>query len=57
VRAGRLDDTLWLRPTVHLWTCSKQRWIRLPAGDRTFETQPADLGALWASAGDNPPSP
>jgi hypothetical protein len=57
VRAGRLDDTLWLRPTVHLWTCSKQRWIRLPAGDRTFEAQPADLGALWASAGDNPPSP
>jgi len=27
------------------------------AGDRTFEAQPADLGALWASAGDNPPSP
>jgi hypothetical protein len=43
VRAGRLDDTLWLRPTVHLWTCSKQRWIGLPAGDRTFEAQPATL--------------
>ena len=51
VRAGTLDDTSWLRPTVHLWTRSKQPWIVLPAGDRTFETQPTDLGRFFASGG------
>jgi hypothetical protein len=50
VRAGTLDDTSWLQPTVHLWTRSKQPWITLPDGDRTFETQPADLGGFFASA-------
>ena len=50
VRAGTLDDTSWLRPTVHLWTRSKQPWITLPDGDRSFETQPADLGGFFASA-------
>ena len=51
VRAGTLDDTSWLRPTVHLWTRSKQPWITLPAGDRSFATQPADLGGFFASGG------
>jgi len=49
VRAGTLDDTSWLRPTVHFWTRSKQPWITLPAGTRTFETQPADLGSFFAA--------
>ena len=40
VRAGTLDDTLWLCPTMHFWTRSKQPWITLPGGDQTFETQP-----------------
>ena len=57
VRGGTLDDTSWLRPTVHLWTRSKQAWITLPDGDRSFATQPADWGgAFFASAGANPPS-
>jgi hypothetical protein len=41
VRGGTLDDTSWLRPTVHFWTHSKQPWVMLPEGDRSFETQPA----------------
>jgi hypothetical protein len=40
-RVRTLDDTSWLRPTVHFWTRSKQPWIRLPEGDQVFETQPA----------------
>jgi len=40
VRAGTLDDTSWLRPTVHYWTRSKQPWIMIPQGDEVFETQP-----------------
>jgi hypothetical protein len=31
VRAGTLDDTSWLRPTMHFWTRSKQPWLRRPA--------------------------
>jgi hypothetical protein len=30
VRAGMLDDTSWLRPTVHFWTRSVQPWVVLP---------------------------
>jgi Glutathione-dependent formaldehyde-activating enzyme len=41
VRSGTLDDTFWLRPTVHFWTRSKRPWITLPEGDQVFETQPA----------------
>jgi hypothetical protein len=41
VRSGTLDDTSWLRPTMHFWTRSKQPWITLPEGDQSFETQPA----------------
>jgi hypothetical protein len=49
VRGGTLDDTSWLRPTVHLWTRSKQPWIALPEGDQCFETQPAELQAFLYS--------
>ena len=42
VRSGTLDDTSWLRPTVHFWTRSKQPWITLPEGDQRFDTQPAE---------------
>lgn len=51
VRGGTFDDTSWLRPTAHLWTRSAQPWIALPAGDRKFETQPADMMALFSPAG------
>ena len=51
VRAGTLDDTSWVRPTVHLWTRSKQPWIALPEGDRSFATQPTDLGGFFGTGG------
>jgi hypothetical protein len=34
---GTLDDTSWLRPTVHV---CKQPWIVFPAGDQQFDTRP-----------------
>jgi hypothetical protein len=46
VRGGTLDDTSWLRPTVHFWTRTKQPWVALPEGDQRFETQPADMQAF-----------
>jgi hypothetical protein len=46
VRGGTLDDTSWLRPTVHFWTRTMQPWVALPEGDQRFETQPADMQAF-----------
>jgi hypothetical protein len=46
VRAGTLDDTSSLRPTVHFWTRSKQPWVMLPDNSESFETQPADMAAF-----------
>jgi hypothetical protein len=46
VRAGTLDDTSWLHPTAHFSTRSKQPWITLPEGCRSFETQPDDTDPL-----------
>ena len=42
VRAGSLDDTSWLRPTRHIWTRSKQPWVRFADGDELFEGQPTE---------------
>jgi hypothetical protein len=40
ISGGTLDDTLLLRPTVHVWTRSKQPWIVLPDSDQQFDIQP-----------------
>ena len=40
VRGGTLDDTSWLNPTTHFWTRSKQPWVVVPVGGKTYETQP-----------------
>lgn len=40
VRAGTLDDTSRLKPSVHIWTKSKQPWVILPDDVPTHETQP-----------------
>ena len=40
IRGGTLDDTSWLRPTVHFWTRSAQPWVMLPDGGRRYATQP-----------------
>lgn len=40
VRAGTLDDTTRVHPSVHVWTRSAQPWLRLPADARCFATRP-----------------
>lgn len=37
VRVGTLDEPTALAPDVHIFTRSKQPWVRLPEGARTFE--------------------
>jgi hypothetical protein len=41
IRGGTLDDTSWLRPTIHFWTRSAQPWVTLPDSVTIHETQPA----------------
>ncbi|HME74058.1 MAG TPA: GFA family protein [Myxococcota bacterium] len=43
---GTLDDTSWLEPAGHIWTCSAQPWVRLPAESLCYEQQPEDMMAL-----------
>jgi hypothetical protein len=37
VRVGTLDDPTAIRPDVHIFTRSKQPWVRLPDDVPTFE--------------------
>ena len=36
IKAGTLDDTSSLDPDAHYWTKSKQPWVPIPDGARTF---------------------
>jgi hypothetical protein len=40
VRAGTLDDTRALEPTMHAWVSSKQPWVQIPEGLPTHAKQP-----------------
>jgi hypothetical protein len=37
VKAGTLDDTSGLNPSVHYWTKRKQPWVSVPEGARCIE--------------------
>jgi hypothetical protein len=38
-KAGTLDDTADLVPTMHCWTASGQRWVHYPQGDIVMQRQ------------------
>ena len=40
VKPGTLDDTSWLKPEMHLWTCHKQPWVILPEDVDIYDKQP-----------------
>jgi hypothetical protein len=46
VRLGALDDPTALKPDVHIYTRSKQPWVRLPDDVPAFEAY-YDSKALW----------
>lgn len=39
IKAGTLDDTSGLEPTVHLWTQSAQEWMVLPESGTRIDRQ------------------
>lgn len=46
LKAGTLDAVDWFRPQAHIWTRSKQPWLRLDGGAPSFETT-YDQAELW----------
>ena len=43
IKPGTLDDTSWLKPTLHFWTRSAQAWVVIPDDATRYETQPETL--------------
>jgi len=41
LRAGTLDDTSWLKPTMEIYCDSKQSWVELGGGLQSFPKMPA----------------
>ena len=40
VRAGTLDDTSWLKPTMEIFCDSQQPWVELGGGMQRFPKMP-----------------
>jgi hypothetical protein len=40
IKAGTLDDSSILQPSVHFWTKSKQNWVDIPDGVPQIEGNP-----------------
>jgi hypothetical protein len=49
LRVGTLDDPKALKPDVHIYTRSKQPWVKLPEGVPAF-AEYYDMKALWPAA-------
>jgi hypothetical protein len=43
LKAGTLDDTSWVRPTLSLWCGSAQAWVAPPEGATLFRQGPGSL--------------
>lgn len=48
VRIGTLENAAFVQPDVHIFTRSKQAWVRLPDGARAYEAF-YELESTWPS--------
>ncbi len=48
IKAGTLDNTSWLEPAGHIWTGSKQAWVKIPKDALAYKGQPDNYDALIA---------
>lgn len=49
IKPGTLDDTRWLQPAGHIWTASRQPWVRLDEGSLRYPGNPDNFEALLAA--------
>jgi len=47
MRVGTLDEPAAIEPDVHIYTRSKQPWVRLPEGARAFDAY-YELSEVWS---------
>lgn len=40
INAGTLDDTSAVQPAMHIYCSSKQNWVQIPAGVKSFPKMP-----------------
>jgi hypothetical protein len=48
VKAGTLDDARWLVPAGHIWTRSRQAFVRIGSDELQYSSQPDDAYAALA---------
>ena len=48
VRVGTLDQPAHCPPDVHIFTASKQSWVKLPEGVPAFEKTYAMKDGIWS---------
>lgn len=48
IKGGSFDDISWLVPAGHIWTSSKQPWIKIGADELQYAKQPPTYDALIA---------
>lgn len=46
LKPGTLDETGWLRPTVHFYASSAKPWVKIPDDATAFDTMPKDKSWL-----------
>lgn len=49
IKPGTLEDTRWLQPAGHIWTASRQPWVRLDEGSLRYPGNPDNFEALLAA--------
>ncbi|WP_298232707.1 GFA family protein [uncultured Azohydromonas sp.] len=49
IKPGTLEDTRWLRPAGHIWTASRQPWVRLDENSLQYPGNPDGYEALIAA--------
>lgn len=49
IKPGTLEDTRWLRPAGHIWTASRQPWVRLDEDSLQYPGNPDSFEALLAA--------
>lgn len=48
IKAGTLDDATWLVPAGHIWTKSKQVFVKIGRNELSYDGQPEDNYAAMA---------
>ncbi len=46
IKGGTFDDTNWLKPAGHIWTRSKQAWVKIGKDELAYARQPDNYDGL-----------